>query len=56
MVILIRSQLSFGLSAAQKGQAETFVFHYIEEAVHEGTGKEPGSAGRRRCKGRESEE
>lgn len=30
MVVLIRLRLSFGLSVAQKGQAETFVFRYIE--------------------------
>lgn len=29
VVILIRLQLSFGLRVALRGQAETFVFHYI---------------------------
>lgn len=28
-MVLIRLLLSFGLSVALKGQAETFVFHYI---------------------------
>lgn len=51
MVILIRLQLSFGLSAAQKGQAETFVFHYISRkrqarGWRENEGLQGGEGGR----------
>lgn len=32
-VVLMRLQLYFGLSVAVKGQAETFVFHYVVSGI-----------------------